>query len=175
MSPRPPLGIANNNPGNIRPTPTMEKNPFIGTVPESLKEDYLKFEAPYFGIRASGVCVLQAHLIHGVDTLLALGDLWAPIEDNPKSFPGDYGKDLGRILLIDPSKNIDFNLWLESILHAFFTHENGKDPFNYVPSWYPPILYGAGCDAARYHLKIPFKSFTNASPSRFIIRINRGV
>ena len=176
MSPRKfPIGIQRCNPGNLRPTPELITQPFEGTLAFSLKEPYLAFEAPYFGIRASGICVLKAQLVHGIRNLIALGDHWSPPGDNPGKPPGSYGSDLGRILKVDPEKDLDFNLWLETILHGIFENENGQDTFHYVPCWYAPVFYGAGSDAARIHLKIEMKSFPTISPSRFVIPINRGI
>ena len=70
-----PLGIRNNNPGNLRPTTP----PFQGTVGSN--KGYAVFSSPVYGIRAIYKLLKNYKSLYGLDTIAKIASRWAPAND----------------------------------------------------------------------------------------------
>lgn len=118
-------GLRNNNPGNIK---WNEANKWQGQVGKD-DRGFVIFDTPENGIRALGIVALNYHLKHGINTLRAFGDRWAPPgnvpgSDNPEALPGQYGIDLAKRLGVHPDEVFDFKGRLADLVQAIAKNEN---------------------------------------------------
>lgn len=72
-----PLGIRNNNPGNIR---FNAANKWVGQTGSN--GGYAVFSAPEYGIRAMFSLLRTYVNTHGLDTIAKIGSRWAPASEN---------------------------------------------------------------------------------------------
>ncbi len=70
-----PIGIRNNNPGNLRPSVP----PFNGTAGQN--KGYAVFSSPVYGIRAIYKLLKNYKTLYGLDTIAKIAARWAPADD----------------------------------------------------------------------------------------------
>lgn len=116
-----PIGVRNNNPGNIRAT----NIPWQGkTAPNG---GFETFGSPIDGIRAMARN-LETHAKNGAGTLAKQIGLWAPpSENNTPAYIQDVAKQTG----LDPNAPLNFQdpSVLQPVMGAMINHENGQNPY----------------------------------------------
>jgi len=117
-----PLGIRNNNPGNIR---FNVANNWIGQTGE--ESGYAKFSDVAHGVRAAGKLLRNYQDRYGLDTISALIQRWAPQSENPTA---EYIANIARWMgaRADLPINLGHDAALESMLAGIFRQENGTQP-----------------------------------------------
>lgn len=136
-----PLGIRNNNPGNIE-----WGSPWQGLLPAGERTDsrFCQFMDPVSGIRAIAMTLItyqdkrQARDGSRIDSILEVIERWAPPEDsNPTEA---YARGIAKLIDgVDHDDEVidmhDYN-HLRPIVEGIIRHENGKGPLATVNSWY---------------------------------------
>lgn len=123
MTQRVPRGIRNNNPGNIRKTPTKWKGEVGGIDPE-----FETFSTPELGIRAMAKLLVNYQTRHGLDTIEEIVGRWAPpIENDTSSYIDSVAKatNISKFRVL----NLSDEDTLLRIIKAIITHENGYNPY----------------------------------------------
>lgn len=129
-----PRGVRNNNPGNIEAGATA----WQGQIGSDGR--FATFGSPEAGIRALGRNLLTYQETHGLETVHAIINRWAPpAENNTTAYVRTVAKAVGvspaeRINLRDPET-------LQKLASAIIQHENGGNP-------YPDAVVRAGVDLA---------------------------
>ncbi|WP_367672819.1 structural protein, partial [Serratia symbiotica] len=76
---KPPRGIRNNNPGNIR-----WGDDWKGLLPDKQRTDksFCQFSTPEYGIRAMIIILRNYQKKHGINTISGIIHRWAPTSEN---------------------------------------------------------------------------------------------
>lgn len=125
-----PRGIRNNNPGNIRCSPTKWAGE---TGDDGVFEIY---DTPEHGIRALAKILLAYYRRYGLRTVEALIHRWAPpMENDTDAYVEAVAHELG----VEPTQPIDVASpgALDLLARAIIRHENGMQP-------YPQAVIAAG-------------------------------
>lgn len=113
-----PLGIRNNNPGNIRPHPDYEWN---GSVGEN--KGFVVFSTIFYGIRALAMDLINKHK-RGLKTVQAVINTYAPESENDTE---GYIKSVSNKLHVLKSTELVLdNVLLSEFIRAIIEHENGN-------------------------------------------------
>lgn len=117
-----PLGIRNNNPGNMRPN----GDNWQGMTGQ--QNGYLTFDSPESGVRALAKN-LMSYDKQGINTPLAIANKWAPAAD--KNDPMAYGQSLAKQLGVDPNQplNLKDPQIAIKLAQAITKQENGQLPY----------------------------------------------
>lgn len=120
-----PLGIRNNNPGNI--DRTAEKWQGMA-ADQSSDSRFVVFSAPVWGLRALAKVLLSYQRKHGLRTPAAIIGRWAPPVENDT---GAYARQVAKALGVGVGDQIDLQQpeTLQRILPAIVQHENGQQPY----------------------------------------------
>lgn len=121
-----PLGIRNNNPGNLRPLSGGQKwQGQTGTA-----GNFLQFDTPANGLRAAAKNLLNQQRLHGLNTVRKIITKYAPIFENPAqaSYISTVAKALG--VSADAPINLENTSTLVAFLSAVVRHENGQQPYS---------------------------------------------
>lgn len=111
-----PLGIRNNNPGNIRPG-----DPWTGKVGENA--GFIVFRTLQLGIRALSMDLCNKYL-KGYDTIREVLTRYAPTSENDTE---KYIKSVAKSTGLDPNKPYELSQkTLTDLVLAICLHENGK-------------------------------------------------
>lgn len=116
-----PIGLRNNNPGNIR----VSKTKFRGEVPTD--NAFKKFDTIVNGYRAMFILLRNYWRYHALDTISGIINRYAPsCENNTRAYI-DY---VSSATNIAPDAKIDFNnmMPLVSIVYAMAFMETGHRP-----------------------------------------------
>jgi len=139
-----PLGIRNNNPGNLDYTPGagwagLAKPPYHGR--------FCAFKTPLFGLQALIQQVLIDHYRHGKNDIASVIASWAPQIDNNNT--SAYVNAVAGFVGHTPFDLIDFTDMglVIGLAQAIVREENGKDP-------YQANLYTQAANAAYSALKV---------------------
>lgn len=121
-APRPPRGIVNHNPGNIR----LSGQAWLGKVPNQQNTDgaFEQFAAPEYGIRA--MCrIFRAYRAAGWTTVRAMIERWAPPNENDT---GAYVRFVCAQAGVGPDDAVDpkRRSVVEPLCRAIVTMENGQ-------------------------------------------------
>lgn len=118
-----PLGVRNNNPGNIRPNGDNWQG---STGQES---GYVKFDNPISGIRAASIN-LQSYMDKGINTPMTIAQNWAPKKDG--NDPGGYAFNIAHDLNVKPDQPLDLRdpATNAAVIHAIIKQENGGSPYD---------------------------------------------
>jgi plasmid stabilization system protein ParE len=127
MAKRPPRGIRNHNPGNIRRSGIRWKN----MAAQQSDPDFVQFTAPVHGIRAMAKILLTYHR-RGFRSLEQIIQRWAPSSENDTAAyvaaiaraverPSDKPYSCVELLEQDA---------LERLIAAMIRHENGVQPYD---------------------------------------------
>lgn len=121
------VGIANNNPGNVRP---LNWRVWPGAVGVN-GHGYMIFRAPQYGIRAIRVILLAYQIKHGIRSPHGIIYRWVDKEADEHQ-KQEYTKELCRRLgNIDEYCRLDLRnkktMW--TVIRAIVFYENGYDPY----------------------------------------------
>ena len=114
-----PLGLRQNNPGNIRPGAG-----FIGETGQG--SGYAQFGSEEEGLRALARLLGTYSDEYGINTLRGLTSRYAPRSDNEASFD-NYVSYLGEQLGIDPDEEFDLKSRRDELIPAIVGFEQGRD------------------------------------------------
>ncbi len=119
MSTRTPLGIRNNNPGNIRRTTDQWQGMDL-----SYYGDFVRFESPEYGYRAMAKLLRNYHA-RGLVTIQQIINTWAPSSENDTS---SYIEHVASFLQTSPAEelNLDDPIVLGDLIEVIARHENGS-------------------------------------------------
>lgn len=113
-----PLGIRNNNPGNLRSWPGAGSS-----------GGFAQFGSADDGISAMAQNLLTYFRKYGLDTISSIIKRWAPSnENNTGAYVGAVSKMMG--LSADQKLNLNDPAILASLMTAITTQENGKNPYD---------------------------------------------
>lgn len=131
-----PLGIRNNNPGNLRPGSDWQ-----GLADPPVYKNYLVFKTPIYGLRAMTINLRNQQRKHGLRTVRAIITKYAPsFENNTEAYIAAASKALG--VLPDQQIDLENSATLGRFVRAIITHENGRGP------WYAESVIQQGIEAA---------------------------
>ena len=126
MNQRPPRGIRNNNPGNIRHGQNWQ-----GLNPEGRNIDpaFCVFKSPVFGIRALAKVLMNYKKIHGLNTVRQIISRYAPPNENQKKA---YIQTVAQQIGVYPDTVIDIEERgiLTVFIKAVIRMENGIQPYS---------------------------------------------
>lgn len=119
-----PRGIRNNNPGNIRISPT----PWQGKIRGSDLE-FETFDTAEHGIRALAKTLLAYQDKHGIRSVRAAITRWAPPVENDTNA---YALAVAAAVGVDLDDALDFHreTILLPMVMAIIRHENGQQPYD---------------------------------------------
>ena len=113
-----PLGIRQNNPGNIRPNPAFKWNGEIGA-----NRGYIIFERMEDGIRAMVKLLRNYQKLHHLKTIEGIIYRWAPPSDNNPTEA--YAAHVAGYLGVGVTDDIDVNDFMFELITVIAKHENG--------------------------------------------------
>ena len=126
MNLRPPRGIRNNNPGNIRHGQNWQ-----GLNPEGRNIDpaFCVFKSPVFGIRALAKVLMNYEKIHGLNTVRQIISRYAPPNENQTMA---YIQTVAKQIGVYPDTVIDIEERgiLTVFIKAVIRMENGIQPYS---------------------------------------------
>ena len=117
-------GWRNNNPGNIRHGPAWQ-----GLSPEQTDKSFCQFISPEYGIRALCKILKTYQTKHGLKTISAIINRYAPpIENDTNS----YADHVAKMLSTKPYLAIDLNnpIMMADMVEAIIVHECGLNPYS---------------------------------------------
>ena len=120
-----PRGIRNNNPGNIR---FNERFIWRGQSGQD-SEHFLQFTDALHGIRAMALLLGDYVEYHGIRSIRALIERWAPY---PLYRVGPYADYVARACLVDPTERIHLLGYALCIITSMIQFENGENPYSAV-------------------------------------------
>lgn len=140
-----PPGIRNNDPGNIRKSPTR----WQGELPET-DSSFEIFASPLYGLRAMMILLLNYYRKRGLDTVHAIVNRWAPPSENDTA---SYASAVATALGVAVRQKIDPTdpRILIALTMAMVRQENGKPPPSYPENWYDAAIYEEACRMACQH------------------------
>ena len=135
-----PRGIRNNNPGNIRLSPTRWK----GQRNFQFDPAFVEFTSPLLGLRALMRLLLTYHFKYGLDSVTALINRYAPPHENATD---GYIHQVSRKLGVERMARLDLCKpdVLIGLARAIVRHENGPPHKGYPTDWYAAQLYAQAC------------------------------
>ena len=126
MNLRPPRGIRNNNPGNIRHGQNWQ-----GLNPDGRNIDpaFCVFKSPVFGIRALAKVLMNYKKIHGLNTVRQIISRYAPPNENQtKAYIQTVAQQIG--VYPDTVIDIEERGILTVFIKAVIRMENGVQPYS---------------------------------------------
>lgn len=122
-----PRGIRNNNPGNIE-----WGDPWQGLRAEKTDARFAQFQTPAFGIRALARTLITYQDKHGIRTVSAAINRWAPPSEN------DTGAYVHQVQKAVGGEHVDMHdyQYLRPMVEAIIRHENGRGPVANANTWY---------------------------------------
>lgn len=145
MTKKTPLGIRNNNPGNIE-----WGSPWQGLAKRTPKSGrFAEFTSPVYGIRAIAVLLItyydkrKANDGSKIDTIKEVIERWAPASENNTAA---YAKSVARLLNVTPTSVIDMHDYdtIRLIVCGIIRHENGIGPLDNENTWYEDEVIDEG-------------------------------
>jgi len=124
---KPPRGIRNRNPGNIRRGPSKWKG--LAPDTEQTDPDFCVFRAPEWGIRAIARILITYRHQHRARTIAEVIATWAPSsENNTAAYIAAVAKETGH----GAHEIYDYTARpeLERLVRAIIRHENGQQPYS---------------------------------------------
>lgn len=122
-----PRGVRNNNPGNIE-----LGDPWQGMRAKQTDGRFAQFETPAYGIRALARTLITYQDKHGIRTVSAAINRWAPPVENDT---GSYVKAVQRAVGGEMVDMHDYQ-YLRPLVEAIIRHENGRGPLKTANTWY---------------------------------------
>lgn len=133
-----PLGIRQNNPGNIELNP---RNKWQGILPAMPGDRFCFFVNEIWGLRAIAVTLITYYDRHGCDTVAKAIARWAPGHENPTDAYVSYvSKRMG--VAANAPLNLHGYAHLMGLVKGIVTFENGSgEKHGYPAEWYPQATY----------------------------------
>jgi hypothetical protein len=116
-----PRGIRNNNPGNIRRSPTIWQGESQGAG----DPDFVTFTDPVYGIRAIAR-ILLTYDRDGLQTVSEIINRWAPRTENATDA---YVQAVSTAVGTDEYAALNVPAMLPQLIKAIIEHENGEQPY----------------------------------------------
>jgi hypothetical protein len=114
-----PRGIRNNNPGNIDRNATEWQGM---ADDQSTDPRFIVFKTPEYGIRALAKTLLAYQSLHGLNTIRAIINRWAPpVENNTASYISAVAADCG--VKPDDKIKLDRVAIMKPLVNAIIAHE----------------------------------------------------
>lgn len=122
---RPPRGIRNRNPGNIRRSSDRWK----GLAPLQSDPAFFVFDAPLWGIRAMAVILRNYQRRNGLKSIAQIIGRWAPAGENDTA---GYAAVVSKEMGVGPRERLDLGdrPTLRALVAAIIRHENGLQPYD---------------------------------------------
>lgn len=119
---KPTRGERNNNPGNIDRNTTQWQGM---SADQCGDKRFVVFDSPVYGIRALAKTLLTYQRKHGLRTVTAIVDRWAPPVENDT---GAYVRQVARALKVAATQAINLSQreTLTALVAAIIAHENGR-------------------------------------------------
>lgn len=135
LTERRPRGIRNNNPGNLR----RSRIRWDGMSALQKDDEFVCFTAPVWGVRALMKTLLTYQRKHGLKTIEAMINRWAPPLENKTAH---YVWHVARCLGVSHRAPVDLTRpdMLVRMARAIIRHENGAPPGG-RDDWYGPETY----------------------------------
>ncbi|MEQ8605167.1 MAG: structural protein [Marivibrio sp.] len=121
-----PRGIRNNNPGNIRHSPTKWRGQLAD---QSADDAFVQFEHPIYGLRAMARILMTYQRKHGLKTIRAIVNRYAPPVENDTDA---YARHVAKEIAVGLDYEIDLAAEREAfatVLRTMVRHENGEQPY----------------------------------------------
>ena len=120
-----PLGIRNNNPLNLVHVP---RNKWQGLADPPNEGRFCRFVSPVWGIRAAALNLIAYQDRHGLRTIKALVEKWAPISENDTA---SYVRSVAQRSGFAATTPLDFHSHnhLRPVIEAMIHFENGVQPY----------------------------------------------
>ena len=126
MNQRPPRGIRNNNPGNIRHGQNWQGLNLDG---RNIDPAFCVFKSPVFGIRALAKVLMNYKKIHGLNTVRQIISRYAPPNENQtKAYIQTVAQQIG--VYPDTVIDIEERGILTVFIKAVIRMENGIQPYS---------------------------------------------
>ena len=122
----PPIGIRNHNPLNLVHVP---RNKWQGLADPPNEGRFCRFTSPAFGIRAAALNLIAYQDRHGLRTIKALVEKWAPISENNTRA---YVKSVAQRSGVAANLPLDMHSYghMRPVIEAMIWHENGQQPYS---------------------------------------------
>ncbi|MGV2873499.1 virion protein [Colwellia sp. E150_009] len=117
-----PLGIRNNNPGNIRATGNWQE--WQGAIGEN--QGFIVFDTPENGLRALARTLSTYKNIYGLNSINQIINRWAPTDENDTQ---SYINHVSQIVGVQSWQPLEFNQY-PLLIAAIIKHENGQQPYS---------------------------------------------
>ncbi len=129
---KPIRGLANNNPGNIRPSNQYTWQGQVG-IDKGPKEaaGFVQFSSPEAGIRAMTLNLLSYNE-QGINTVQGVINRWSPASDQPGKSNANYVRAVAAALGVKPTDTINLAdpAIMQRLVPAMIQFENGKQPYD---------------------------------------------
>lgn len=122
-----PRGVRNFNPGNIE-----LGDPWQGMADKQTDGRFAQFRSPAWGIRALARTLITYQDKHGIRTVTAAINRWAPPVENDT---GAYVRAVQKAVGGDLVDMHDYQ-YLRPLVEAIIKHENGVGPLKTANTWY---------------------------------------
>ena len=119
-----PRGVRNNNPGNIDRSGVAWQGEDRSDAARQKEPRFCVFTSPECGFRALAKVLQTSQNKHGLRTVKAIINRWAPPTENITSA---YDREVAKALNVDPDARIDVTRFATAfgIAKAIARHENG--------------------------------------------------
>lgn len=120
-----PLGVRNQNPGNIEYSPSVK---WQGLADPPSDGRFCRFVSPVYGIRAIARVLITYQDKHGINTVREAINRWAPpTENNTRA----YVEHVADLCGVKPGETVDLHSYaiLRPMVEAIIHHENGMQPY----------------------------------------------
>ena len=122
----PPIGIRNHNPLNLVHVP---RNKWQGLADPPNEGRFCRFVSPVWGIRAAALNLIAYQDRHGLRTIKALVEKWAPFtENNTRAYVKSVAQRSGFAATLP----LDMHSYghMRPVIEAMIWHENGQQPYS---------------------------------------------
>lgn len=121
-----PLGIRNNNPGNIENNGTKWQG-----MADIQSGRFLRFVSPEYGFRAMARIIRTYSTRYGLNTVSGIINRWAPPIENDTA---SYIEHVAGVMGVSPDQTIDVydDDVLAELLAVITLHENGVSPYDHM-------------------------------------------
>lgn len=170
-----PRGIRNHNPGNIE-----WGDPWQGLLPIVERSDprFAQFTLPTFGIRALARVLIAYQDKHGIRTIEAAINRWAPPVENDT---GAYAAHVAGMAGVGAKARLDFHRYehLRPLVEGIIRHENGAGPLKTPNTWYTAAQVDEGLRLAGVRpdpatvAKVPVTRETAAASAGVVVGIGQ--
>jgi hypothetical protein len=125
MTIRPPRGIRNHNPGNIR----RSADPWQGLADNQSDIEFFTFQSAIYGIRALARTLITYQDRHGLNTIEGIIRRWAPAIENDTNA---YIRAVAQRTGFEANRPLNMHRFdqLKPLVEAIIQHENGQQPYS---------------------------------------------